>query len=62
MNGGKNESQSGHSEAKCQLQAVRSFSNPTLNTLEVIRRFRHGSVTAYIEFPIYMDFFFLIFR
>ena len=34
-----NESKSGHSEAKCQLQAVRSFSNPTLNTLEVIRRF-----------------------
>ena len=34
-----NESQSGHSEAKCQLQAVRSFWNPTLNTLEVIRRF-----------------------
>ena len=38
-NGGTNESQSGHSEAKCQLQAVRSFWNPTLNTLEVIRRF-----------------------
>ena len=38
-NGGTNESQSGHSEAKCQLEAVRSFWNPPLNTLEVIRRF-----------------------
>ena len=35
-NGGTNESQSRHSEAKCQLQAVRNFWNPTLNTLEVI--------------------------
>ena len=34
-----NESQSRQSEAKCQLQAVGSFWNPTLNTLEVIRRF-----------------------
>ena len=38
-NGGTNESQSRHSEAKCQLQAVRSFWNPTLNTLQVMRRF-----------------------
>ena len=38
-NGGTNESQSRQSEAKCQLQAVRRFWNPTLNTLEVIRRF-----------------------